>query len=75
MGYTDAQMRDISGAVSVPVEFVDSLEDREISEAMDFIKNKTAGLELENYQIYALVSRAYNCGQDGAVKYVMDIIL
>lgn len=67
MGYTESQLRDISGAVSVPVEFVDSLEDKEIQEKLSTIRERTSGLELESYQLYALVSRAYNCGTSGAM--------
>ncbi len=47
--------------------FVDALEDREIQECINYIKSMTNGLNLSEYQIYALVSRAYNCGKAGAV--------
>lgn len=50
----------------VPVEFVDSLEREEIETCLDAVMAKTAGLNLTQYQIYALTSRAYNCGIDGA---------
>lgn len=51
----------------VPVEFVDQLEKEEIQSYIDSIKAQTAGLDLTQYQIYALVSRAYNCGISGAL--------
>ena len=46
----------------VPVEFVDSLEDMEIENCMTTIRSAAAGLDLKEYQIHALVSRAYNAG-------------
>lgn len=51
----------------VPVEFVDNLEKEEVQNNIDTIKAQTAGLNLTQYQIYALVSRAYNCGISGAL--------
>lgn len=51
----------------VPVEFVDNLEKEEIQAKLDQIKAKTSGLNLTQYQLYALVSRAYNCGISGAL--------
>ena len=68
MGYTDSQLKDISGAVEVPVDFVDALEEEEIESNIKAITKRTSSLNLENYQIYALVSRAYNCGLGGALK-------
>lgn len=52
----------------VDKEFVDNLERREIEECIQYIKNETSSLNLKDYQIYALVSRAYNCGKSGALK-------
>ena len=49
-------------------EFVDALEEREIQECLDSVKSLTSGLNLKEYQIYALVSRAYNCGVAGALS-------
>lgn len=66
-GYTESQLKDISGAVQVPVEFVDSLEEEEIRNKTIKIREMTAHLNLKNYQLYALVSRAYNCGISGAM--------
>lgn len=46
----------------VDIEFVDALEEQEIQQDIDAIKSATAGLNLKEYQINAMVSRAYNCG-------------
>ena len=46
----------------VDKEFVDALEEQEIQSNIEKIKSVTAGLNLKEYQIHALVSRAYNCG-------------
>lgn len=51
----------------VDKEFVDALEEQEIQSNIDSIKSATAGLDLKEYQIHALVSRAYNCGVSGAI--------
>ncbi len=50
----------------VPVEFVDALEDEKILSNINAIKTQLSGLNLKEYQIYALTSRMYNCGQWGA---------
>lgn len=50
----------------VDKEFVDSLEEQEISSNLTQIRAITSGLNLTEYQIHALVSRAYNCGISGA---------
>lgn len=52
----------------VDKEFVDALEEQEIQSNIDSIKSATAGLDLKEYQIHALVSRAYNCGVSGAIS-------
>lgn len=52
----------------VDKEFVDELERKEIEECIEYIKNVTSSLNLKDYQIYALVSRAYNCGKASALK-------
>lgn len=52
----------------VPIEFIDALEEEEVNSCMEQIKSKTAGLNLTEYQIHALVSRAYNCGVSGALR-------
>ena len=51
----------------VPIEFVDALEERTITSNIEYVKNITSGLNLTGYQINALVSRIYNCGQSGAM--------
>ncbi|MCI8621839.1 MAG: hypothetical protein HFJ50_09370 [Clostridia bacterium] len=45
----------------IDIDFVDGLEDKEIADCLSQIKAATAGLNLKEYQIHALVSRAYNC--------------
>jgi len=72
-GYTEEQLKDTSGSVSVPVQFVDALEESTINNMMSEVKTRVASLNLENYQIYALVSRAYNCGVDGAISGYTEI--
>lgn len=52
----------------VDKEFVDELERKEIEECINYIKSQTSQLNLKEYQIYALVSRAYNCGKSGALR-------
>ena len=52
----------------VDIEFVDNLEDMEISEKLEYINSTFSGLNLKPYQVYAMVSRAYNCGNAGATK-------
>lgn len=54
----------------VDKDFVDSLEKEEINNCLEQVKSKTAGLNLTEYQIFALVSRSYNCGVGGAVDVV-----
>lgn len=47
---------------------VDSIEDEIIEEYRNAVIQATAGLGLEEYQIDALTSRAYNCGIGGGLK-------
>ena len=51
----------------VDKEFVDSLEEQLRMQMYDDVKNITAGLNLTEYQLHALTSRAYNCGVTGAL--------
>lgn len=51
----------------VDIDFVDSLEQLTTSNMLDEITSITSGLNLKEYQIHALVSRAYNCGVSGAM--------
>lgn len=47
-------------------EFVDNLELMEIEKHRKNLLSRTAGINLTEYQIAALISRAYNCGDAGA---------
>ena len=55
------------GAEISDMELVDSLEEQELREKYESVVNRVAELNLKEYQIYALVSRAYNCGVGGAL--------
>lgn len=46
----------------VDKDFVDAIEEEIINSNIERMKSATAGLNLQEYQIQALVSRAYNCG-------------
>lgn len=50
----------------LPVEVIDSFEDRILMENLENVRNATSSLNLTTYQIYALVMRTYNCGLSGA---------
>jgi len=50
----------------IPKDFVDALEDEIINRNIEIIEAKTSSLDLTQYQIYALASRMYNCGETGA---------
>ena len=52
----------------VDKEFVDNLEKEEIDKAIETVEAKCAGLNLTQYQKYALVSRIFNCGESGAFR-------
>ena len=52
----------------VPIDFVDGIEDMIIEDYKQEIEAAVSGLDLTGYQINALVSRAYNCGVDGAIS-------
>ncbi len=43
-------------------EIIDSIEDEILNEMLSNVRATTSGLDLKDYQIYALVSRQYNCG-------------
>jgi len=51
----------------IDIEFVDNIEKKEMENKSNYVKNKTAELNLEEYQVHALVSRAYNAGNYGAI--------
>ncbi len=61
-GYTVAE------GAWVPADFVDAIAERVLDEKREKIAQKTSGLGLQEYQIEALVSRAYNCGEYGALE-------
>ncbi len=46
----------------VDKKFVDDIEKNEIKDNIEKMKAVTSGLDLTEYQIHAMVSRAYNCG-------------
>lgn len=48
-------------------EFVDAIEAEIISNVAQEVNNRTSGLNLKGYQKNALISRAYNCGVNGAL--------
>jgi len=52
----------------VDISFVDAIEDKIIANCLSQIKSMTADLNLTEYQINALASRAYNCGISGAIN-------
>ena len=52
----------------VPIEFVDAIEDEILRDYKERVEAIVSGLNLKVYQINALVSRAYNCGVNGAVS-------
>lgn len=52
----------------MPVEVIDQIEDELINAHLETMKVETKGLNLTEYQLYAMVSRAYNCGDHGAIK-------
>lgn len=61
-GYT------IKEGEEVDIDFVDAIEDEILNNYTDNVKSVVSGLDLKNYQIQALVSRAYNCGITGALR-------
>lgn len=52
----------------VDIDFVDTIEEKIIGNALTQIKSMTSELNLTDYQINALVSRAYNCGISGSIS-------
>lgn len=55
-----------SVGAEVDKDFVDNLEKEEINSALQTVESKCSGLNLTQYQKYALVSRIFNCGSSGA---------
>lgn len=48
-------------------EFVDTIEEEIISNIEQAVNDRTVGLNLKGYQKDALITRAYNCGVNGAL--------
>lgn len=59
---------DTSIGALIPVEIVDEIEKREVEMLKEKVEATTAGLNLTEYQIYALMSRCYNYGLTGGLK-------
>lgn len=72
IGIHGAELRklgyDTSIGSLIPVDVVDAIERQIREEHLNGVRAKTSGLNLKEYQIYALASRAYNCGLDGALS-------
>lgn len=52
----------------VDKEFVDAIEEEIMNSYYNQVQSITSGLNLKEYQIQALTSRAYNCGVSGALS-------
>lgn len=52
---------------AIDKDFVDGIEEKVLQGKINAVTNEVSGLNLTEYQINALVSRAYNCGTSGAV--------
>lgn len=52
----------------IPVEIVDQIEAEEIKNVQKQVIDKTSGLDLTQYQVYALMSRCYNYGITGGIE-------
>lgn len=61
-------MTEIKEGDFIDVEIIDNIEDQCIKSAIETVEKNTNGLNLKEYQKYALVSRMYNCGADGAFR-------
>lgn len=59
---------DTSIGALIPVEIVDEIEKEQIQMLQERVKSITSGLNLTEYQIYALMSRCYNYGVTGGLK-------
>ncbi len=72
IGVHGAELRglgyDTSLGAYIPVKVVDEIEMREHKANYDKIVGATSGLNLKQYQIFALTSRAYNMGYSGAMN-------
>ncbi|MBQ2916901.1 MAG: CHAP domain-containing protein [Clostridia bacterium] len=59
---------DTSIGALIPTEIVDEIEKEAVASFLERVKAETAGLNLTEYQIYALTSRCYNYGIAGGLK-------
>lgn len=53
----------------IPADIADAILDEEIEHWYSVVISKTSGLDLTEYQIYALTSRAINCGYNVTLPY------
>lgn len=53
----------------IPCEVVEERFEQVLRDKLEFVKNNTAGLNLEEYQIHALTSRIYQMGGGGILRY------
>ncbi len=53
----------------IPADIVDAILDQEIEHWYSVVVSKTSGLNLKEYQIFALTSRAINCGYNVYLPY------
>ena len=70
-GYTDLFKQagyTLALGAEIDKDFVDSIEKMEIENKTSEIKNAISGLNLTEYQINAMISRAYNSGGTGAIS-------
>lgn len=67
-GYTEEQLRDMSGATQIPVEIIDELKEKRVEQDYNKVIAETEHLNLTEYQIYALVSRNYNYNINGFLE-------
>ena len=71
IGTHGAELRALGYSTSIgskiPVDVVDAIEKKEVNNKIKAVKSKVNGVDLTEYQIYALVSRAYNRGISGAL--------
>lgn len=59
-------MTEIKEGDFIDVEIIDAIEEDCIQNAIKTVESNTNGLNLKEYQKYALASRVYNCGSAGA---------
>ena len=53
----------------VPIDFVDGIEEMILEQNISDVKSYVSDFDLTEYQLNALISRAYNCGAYGAIYY------